>query len=466
MINKGLQTPTAREVLAAADLFDQMGDFESAALLDEYLEQTAEYDGDIIKLAGFWANVWKRMKGKAKMWFYNEYKELFQAAKEAQEKLQERMKEAKIAVKELKSNINNHELQDWRLKLGQLKFLNTSDITQKFDGIYGRFLNYILKFKDQQEESEKSLEQMTPSEKIESMTGSGTSGVKWLPVDRKEGQQKIFVSSDETMVRIDRERAPHYTRLMRPVKGKSPEYRRLQEDARLNVMKAVFGNSIWKIIKETEKYTYYKEVPEATETTEEKKPEVPGKPEVSKPVIPIRPDPTAFRAPKLPIDTPDLSKATKRMESVTDLFEDEDDLESELLGKKEAPKAEKPKEEAPKTEKPKEEAPKAEKPAEGKKKEGLQRVWVELTGGNQLAKVKKENPAARLFTFMQRKGMKETHRVLDPENEADAKIQGFLEMQGPAAKTVNKYTPLILESKEKTASRKSRRDKLISLISK
>jgi phage FluMu protein Com len=317
-------------------------------------------------------------------------------------------------------------------------------------------LNYILKFKDQQEESEKSLEQMTPSEKIESMTGSGTSGVKWLPVDRKEGQQKIFVSSDETMVRIDRERAPHYTRLMRPVKGKSPEYRRLQEDARLNVMKAVFGNSIWKIIKETEKYTYYKEVPEATETTEEKKPEVPGKPEVSKPVIPIRPDPTAFRAPKLPIDTPDLSKATKRMESVTDLFEDEDDLESELLGKKEAPKAEKPKEEAPK----------AEKPAEGKKKEGLQRVWVELTGGNQLAKVKKENPAARLFTFMQRKGMKETHRVLDPENEADAKIQGFLEMQGPAAKTVNKYTPLILESKEKTASRKSRRDKLISLISK
>lgn len=460
MINKGLPSiPSTREVIAAADLFDQMGDFESAALLDEYIERTAEFDGDIVRLAGFWANVWKRMKGRAKMWFYAEYKELYNAAKEAQEKIQERIGEAEKAIKELKQDVKNHDLQDWRLKLDEMKIINTKDITAPFDKIYGRFLAYIMKFKDQQDkETWRDSATLTPSEKTERMMGAGIPPggreVKWVPQDK---ERKVFLSRNGDMARIDKD-AVQYIKTMKPVKGK-PEYRKVWEKTGLKVMKNTFGDSMWMEIYEDEKYVYYREVPsvgaEKPVTTEEK--EAPKKPEA--------PEGTWGKPPPLP---PMPTGPKKEVEPATDILSDEEsELEAELTGK--APEVPEVSEEVPAGEAPKAEpeVPKAEKPAISKRKLGAQKAWVELVGGAQLKKVKAENPAARLFTYMQRKSMTKNHRELNPKDESDLKIIAYLEMQGPAAKAINKYIPLVFETKEKTASkRQARVNRLVSLMSK
>jgi hypothetical protein len=463
MINKGLPyIPPMREVVAAADLFDQMGDFESAALLDEYIEQTAESDGDIVKLAGFWANVWKRMKGRAKMWFYSEYKELYNAAREAQEEIQKRIDEAEKAVHELKKDVKNHDLQDWRLKLDEMKILNTKDITASFDKIYGRFLSYIMKFKDQQEKEEKTGP-LTPSEKVERMTKGPSEGapggreVKWVPQDK---DRKIFLSRNGDMARIDKD-AIQYIKTMKPVRGK-PEYRKVWEKTGLKVMKNTFGDSMWMEIYEDDKYVYYREVvvpAGESKTTTEEKPETPKKPEGLKgkdfPAVPLPPMPTG---PK------------REPEPATDILTDEEEeLEKELAEKEPEPLKEEKPAELSKEEKPATTPPKAEpeKPAVSKKKQGAQKVWTEVIGGTQLKKVKIENPAARLFTYMQRKSLSKNHRELNPKDENDVKIIAYLEMQGPAAKAINRYIPLVFETKEKTASsrwRQSRIDRLISLM--
>jgi hypothetical protein len=168
----------------------------------------------------------------------------------------------------------------------------------------------------------------------------------------------------------------------------------------------------------------------------------------------------------------------KEPEPATGILTDEEEaLEAELMGGEtpEPLESEKPEVAEPEAEKPSEgepeqpevAAPKAEKPAIGKKKQGAQKVWTEVVGGLQLKKVKMANPAARLFTYMQRKSLTKNHRELDPKDTNDMKIIAHLELRGPEAKKINRYIPLVFETKEKTASgRQARVSRLMSLMSK
>lgn len=431
MINKGTQIPPIREVVAAADFFDQMGDFESARLLDDYIEKTAEYDGDIVKMAGFWANVWKRLKGRAKMWFYSEYKELYNAAKDAQEKIQERVHEAEKSLRELKSLVKNHDLQDWRLKLDQMKILNTKDITEPFDVIYGRFLSYIIKFKDKQDKG--GAVSLTPSEKIERMTtGVSPEGVDWMALSK---DNKIFADQDFGMMKIDKS-GMLYRKSLQHVPD-MPGHYVVREDRGSKLMRQWLGDVIWQKVGEDDTYLYFKAVSKKKAPAE--KPEKPPKGPTASEPKPIEP----MRAPPPPAGSPPSVKPPVRKrepEPATGVLSPVEELEAELTGKQPEPAAPPPeqKKNVPEAAAPAGPEKTTESPQAGRPKPRRKSAWFEVVSdGPKFRREKGRDPGARIFAWIRTDSpdrAKGTHRRLDLDDETDKAIIEWLERKGPEAK--------------------------------
>lgn len=193
--------PSLSEVARVASLFDEMGDYESACLLDDYLEKASEFKGDLVKQAGFWGNVWKRMKGKAKTWFISEYKELHDAAKEAQAKIEERIEKLVEEGKKLKKDFKNYELGTWHQRIENCHIMNSEDILYPFNRKYGKFLKYITQFEDKKPEDA----EISESDRIIGKTDLTTKDIEsvdgWSPVSRRMSKE-LQINSDTGEIRI------------------------------------------------------------------------------------------------------------------------------------------------------------------------------------------------------------------------------------------------------------------------
>ena len=139
------EMPSLAQAAMFATLLDELGEYKDAELFDEYIEKSAEYSGNIVKMAGVWGNIWSRVKGSLKKLFISEYKELYNSAKDSQDKLTERMDLLKDKYKEAKGHFKNYKFGDWRRSISEMDAICSKNITAGFDERYAKFIDYVTK---------------------------------------------------------------------------------------------------------------------------------------------------------------------------------------------------------------------------------------------------------------------------------------------------------------------------------
>jgi hypothetical protein len=160
-----------------------------------------------------------------------------------------------------------------------------ADIVGPYDKVYARFLEYVGSFKEVKEEKEKA--KLSPSEKFiiptkkEEVKQEEEKG--WVIQDKENA---IFKTRDGEFVKVDVNQTKYIKNIV-SIRGEPKEYRKINPETKLMVLHRVFGDDIWKEIKEDDKYIYYQYVGKIS------KPEKP---------MPISKPEEIFKAPKLPIE--------------------------------------------------------------------------------------------------------------------------------------------------------------------
>jgi len=139
------EMPSLVQAAMFATILDEIGEYKDAELFDEYIAKSAEYSGNIVKMAGVWGNIWSRVKGSLKKLFISEYKELYNSAKASQDKLTERMDLLKEKYKEAKGQFKNYKFGDWRRSISEMDAICSKNITAGFDERYAKFIDYVTK---------------------------------------------------------------------------------------------------------------------------------------------------------------------------------------------------------------------------------------------------------------------------------------------------------------------------------
>jgi len=166
------------------------GYYEDANLLDEFVEQCSENKNDLVKNAGLWSGIWNRLSGWAKRVFFKEYRELYKIAKEANEKITERVEEAQKLWKEAQKDFNNYELVLWREKiLSQPIF--TKDLMVNYEKAFGNLVAFTYKLREAPNATkEKGILEMTPP-------GEGGEGKVEPPKEEEIPEKKELKELDD-----------------------------------------------------------------------------------------------------------------------------------------------------------------------------------------------------------------------------------------------------------------------------
>lgn len=353
------KTPSLREIVCFANLLDDIGEYRDAELLDDLITKFAS-DNDITKQAGFWANVWNRLKGRVKRMFLSEYKDLYEAAKAANEELKKRVDQVNEDYKVANSYFKNYDLGDWRQSLLSFKNLKTKDLLGDFESKYGKYMAYITdsfnkELEKTQKKSPEEFDKMTEtSEDKEAKEKILPNIAKWTP-----SKSRIQGNNERPgkEIRVETEQLNNWigTQLVWSGKDLSIDKSRLKDKkakGKFNeLLIRMIGNGKWKIIGTDDIYTYLEKIseeatpiekspeedvsevekilePKVPEEKSEVKPEI--KPEVKPEVKPIgEPEVTGgeweeedFPAPKPPIGSGKIPK------KVLDIPLIEDEIES------------------------------------------------------------------------------------------------------------------------------------------
>jgi hypothetical protein len=279
---KNLDMPSIKEAVMLADLFDSAGEYETAALLDEFVDNAASSSDDIVKQAGFWANLLKRLKGRSKRIFFSVYRELHDKAKNAQEALDEEVSRINDEFKTIKKHLKLYELVDWRYQAQKLGLANIEEIMSGYDQTYAKLIGFFDIFKKKDEEGEgKPEKELTPIEKLPGVPrGERIPGAEegWVRLDpRTTSIQKNEKTED---LRIDFNKFQDYLGLHLGMPGKN-KVRFVEHKGklgRLEDLKEFMGTDIWNITGTDDKWVYL------SKTAPPKETEVPTEPEEEAPV--------------------------------------------------------------------------------------------------------------------------------------------------------------------------------------
>jgi len=348
------EPPTPEEAVAMANFFDEIGEVEAASLLDEYVVKCAAFDGDLKKQAGIFSTIWKRLKGKIKMFFYGEYKELFRRAKEAQEELEERLDDMQNINKEIKKHLKNHELFDWRNKVAELQNFYTKDvpkIMRDFDEGYSKIAAYLLGVKEQAEK--KGLVPKSELEKVPQPSWVTESGEDPKDIEEEkvsepgkpevsapeEGlkREKGWYTPDPRVSSVEKNDALGQVRVSKERFNKYLGRHIVEDDPENDVVKVIphegkypvgfakiFGKgTLWQVVLQDSKWVYLMKVEELTKIKgkepeeakpEEAKPEVPPPSEIPEPSLAPPPPEEAAKpeeAPKEEVTAEDILKSRR-----------------------------------------------------------------------------------------------------------------------------------------------------------
>ncbi len=150
------KVPTVAYAATFANLLDEMGEYAEAERFDDFIKMaSSEYSDDFIKQAGLWGNIWDRMKGSLKKLFITEYRELYESAKDSQDRLTEKVDLIKNKYKEAKSHFKNYRFSEWRNAVAEIDFVCARSVSGDFDAKYAKFVNYVTEHFKEENTSEK-----------------------------------------------------------------------------------------------------------------------------------------------------------------------------------------------------------------------------------------------------------------------------------------------------------------------
>jgi hypothetical protein len=279
---------TASEAVILADFYKSAGDDESATLLKIYASDYNSSEGDLIKQAGFFGNLLKRLKGFGKKVFFKVYRELYERAELSQEKINNRIEELLETKKQLSQHIKLHDLESWRGAVSKLKLADEEEITRDFDKAYGKLIQYLgltneKKEEDEIEESEKAIEQLPDLEKKQ-IKNKEQGGEKFRVQDAEKGWRRFDpktrsfqVNTQTGQVRIETERFNRLLGVHLDAVGLNKV--KLIEHSNKGVkypehLKDLLKNDVWDVVVK-EDYTYLtKSVSESSNSNVSEKQEV------------------------------------------------------------------------------------------------------------------------------------------------------------------------------------------------
>lgn len=189
---------TIKEAVLAADMFDEIGAYEEASIVDEYIE--AALNHELIVQAG----LWERFKGWAKSKLFSEYRELVEKARVAQEAVNNNMKEIDASLDKAQKDLKNYRLNEWRIELYNIrrKSIEVNHLVAEFDRSYGRFLSVVVGV---QKLNPSGVSGTSPSEQMEQIfSDEGTQGLSGPASIIKEDIKSIVQNDLSDWQRLDR----------------------------------------------------------------------------------------------------------------------------------------------------------------------------------------------------------------------------------------------------------------------
>lgn len=142
------EMPSIKEAVFIANILDEAGLYDDASLMDEFIK-IASQEKEIEKFAGLWSGIWNRIGGLTKRLFFKEYRQLYSKAKEAHEKVAERMDEIEKHYKEAKKLIKNYDLVSWRETVLAMP-IKTDDLMTDFEAAFGNLVAFTFKLQDKE----------------------------------------------------------------------------------------------------------------------------------------------------------------------------------------------------------------------------------------------------------------------------------------------------------------------------
>lgn len=178
--------PSIVEAAFIASILDEVGFYDDASLMDEFVKQASQYKSDLVKQAGLWSAIWNRLGGLTKRLFFKEYRQLYAKAKEAHEKITERFQTAEDNFKQAKKQIKNYDLVGWRETVLSLP-VYTKDLMADYEMAFGRLIAFTYKLQEKENipAGEFDISKITPP-------GEGGEGKKSPEINKpsESGEEK------------------------------------------------------------------------------------------------------------------------------------------------------------------------------------------------------------------------------------------------------------------------------------
>lgn len=165
------------EIAAMAQLLDDIGLHDDATVIDELL--TAAMEPGFRKEAGLWQSILSRLSGWARKVLFKEYRQMYEAAQESQEKADAHLEELQTANEEAKKMLARHELPDWRESMTALlpaMAMPVDETLSSYDELHAKMTARLLKLAPKKEEKEEktkgpAVPPLMPEEKAEKEEG-------------------------------------------------------------------------------------------------------------------------------------------------------------------------------------------------------------------------------------------------------------------------------------------------------
>lgn len=166
-----------KEAAFFADLFDDIGEFHNANLMDEYIKKMGEVQGDMVKQAGLFRNLLRKLVGFGKRVFFKVYRELYAKAKDAQARLDDRIDEINSTYKNIRKDLKYHDLEGWRGGIFSLNLSDSKEIMGDFDVAYGKLISYLgLTGKSEEMKGREETKEKKNLSQIEKLPDAGGDG--------------------------------------------------------------------------------------------------------------------------------------------------------------------------------------------------------------------------------------------------------------------------------------------------
>ena len=257
MVN--LFVPNLNEVIALASLLDEIGLEKEAIILDNYIDEefkriSASEPYAFVKRAGFWDDVWERIKGRVGRAVFKDFREAYEDAKKVQTIIEEKMDDLNERYKRISHDLKTYQLGDWYKNLSTFEEVNGEEVLSSSDFLtsYTKYRDKVI-FKEQgTDKTEREVDKIYGPQEGEE--GDPAQIGEWNAIFDKKNQG-VQIHYEDDIVRIKTElwnrwiKGGHFKRVPDPT-GEGDTVIMFNAEAKGRIpenLQAALGDDTWKI---------------------------------------------------------------------------------------------------------------------------------------------------------------------------------------------------------------------------